>query len=131
MVMVQHRDIYLSPLCMDDPHQGRMWCEDSSPEDCQCIDGPHPWVKYTLFKDETMLEKIAEALRIGGLADYPYSTRLNIAAVGRKAVLEALRDGVTDKMIQAADNEPADCDEGYTSYKAIFTAMINAALEES
>lgn len=35
--------IYLAPLCQE--HE-RMWCEHDAPIDCECIDGPHPWIKY-------------------------------------------------------------------------------------
>lgn len=35
--------IYLAPLCQE--HE-RMWCEHDAPVDCECIDGPHPWIKY-------------------------------------------------------------------------------------
>ena len=35
--------IYLAPLCQE--HE-RMWCEHDAPVDCDCIDGPHPWIKY-------------------------------------------------------------------------------------
>lgn len=35
--------IYLAPPCQE--HE-RMWCEHDAPVDCECIDGPHPWIKY-------------------------------------------------------------------------------------
>lgn len=35
--------IYLAPLCQE--HE-RMWCEHDAPVDCDCVDGPHPWIKY-------------------------------------------------------------------------------------
>ena len=35
--------IYLAPLCQE--HE-RMWCDHDAPVDCECVDGPHPWIKY-------------------------------------------------------------------------------------
>jgi len=37
--------IYLQPACEADPDTGRMWCEDDSPVDCECVP-PCKWTKY-------------------------------------------------------------------------------------
>ena len=50
--MAEHKQIYLAPKCMDAPYEGRTWCEDDSPQDCDCIDGPHSWIKYVLAGDD-------------------------------------------------------------------------------
>jgi len=39
-----HQVIFLAPICHD-YGEGRMWCEDPQ-EDCECDDGPHPWIKF-------------------------------------------------------------------------------------
>lgn len=52
--------IYLAPLC-----QGyeRMWCEHDAPIDCECIDGPHPWIKYVVAPEQpTQSDALREAL---------------------------------------------------------------------
>lgn len=49
---LEHATIYLAPRCMESSYDGRHWCEDSDPTDCDCPDGPHPWVKYVLAAKE-------------------------------------------------------------------------------
>ncbi len=29
-----------------------MWCEHDAPIDCECIDGPHPWIKYVVAPEQ-------------------------------------------------------------------------------
>ena len=41
---MDHTVIYLAPPCFGDE---RHWCEDDAPVDCECDDGPHPWIKFT------------------------------------------------------------------------------------
>lgn len=50
--------IYLAPLC-----QGyeRMWCEHDAPIDCECIDGPHPWIKYIAALRQPAQSEITQA----------------------------------------------------------------------
>lgn len=36
--------IYLAPKCMASGE--REWCEHDAPYDCDCDDGPHPWIKF-------------------------------------------------------------------------------------
>ena len=40
---MDHTVIYLAPPCFGDE---RHWCEDDAPVDCECDDGPHPWIKF-------------------------------------------------------------------------------------
>ncbi len=52
--------IYLAPLCQE--HE-RMWCEHDAPVDCECIDGPHPWIKYVAAPQQpTQSDALREAV---------------------------------------------------------------------
>lgn len=46
--MSDHKYIYLQPECCADPDEGRHWCQDPDPVDCD--DGKH-WTKYILFSE--------------------------------------------------------------------------------
>lgn len=48
--MSDPRIIYLAPECQDAPDVGRVWCDSDRPIDCECIDGPHPWIPYLCIK---------------------------------------------------------------------------------
>lgn len=51
--------IYLAPLCQE--HE-RMWCEHDAPVDCECVDGPHPWIKYVAApKQPTQSDALLDA----------------------------------------------------------------------
>lgn len=50
--------IYLAPLCQE--HE-RMWCEHDAPVDCECIDGPHPWIKYVTAPQQPAQSEITQA----------------------------------------------------------------------
>lgn len=50
--------IYLAPLCQE--HE-RMWCEHDAPVDCECIDGPHPWIKYVAAMRQPTQSEITQA----------------------------------------------------------------------
>lgn len=50
--------IYLAPLCQK--HE-RMWCEHDAPVDCECIDGPHPWIKYVAAMRQPTKSDIKQA----------------------------------------------------------------------
>jgi len=43
-VMQDYEAIYLAPKCMASGE--REWCEHDAPYDCDCDDGPHPWIKF-------------------------------------------------------------------------------------
>ena len=50
--------IYLAPLCQE--HE-RMWCEHDAPVDCECIDGPHPWIKYIAAPPKALTVTVVSA----------------------------------------------------------------------
>lgn len=59
--MTDYKVIYLAPPCYGDE---RMWCEHDAPDDCECIDGPHPWIKYT---SSQLTPDDVDANKAGGL----------------------------------------------------------------
>jgi len=58
--MSDPKEIFLQPECCADSHcEGRMWCEDDAPIDCE--DG-NPWTRYVLASEhERLRRKLAEA----------------------------------------------------------------------
>lgn len=58
--MSDPREIFLQPECCADSHcEGRMWCEDDAPIDCE--DG-NPWTRYVLASEyERLQRELAEA----------------------------------------------------------------------
>lgn len=44
--------IYLAPPCFGFE---RNWCKDDAPADCDCPNGPHPWVKFVNEAELTTL----------------------------------------------------------------------------
>lgn len=99
--------IYLAPLC-----QGyeRMWCEHDAPVDCECIDGPHPWIKYiAALRQPTQSDDYTRGF-IAGLDDgakmdaeeyafrasQPTQSDADIIANERKAIAAWMRGGLTD-----------------------------------
>lgn len=73
----EHEVIYLAPRCLESSYDDRHWCQDDAPEDCDCPDGPHPWVKYVLAATAAtpnpltaqLVEALREALRPYGIWD--------------------------------------------------------------
>lgn len=66
----EHEVIYLAPRCMESPYEGRTWCQDPDVEDCECVDGPHPWVKYVLAdralaKEQALTEQVERVALTG------------------------------------------------------------------
>jgi hypothetical protein len=55
----EYKYIWLQPECCADPDEGRHWCQD--PEPVECDDGK-PWTKYILASEHEALERqLAEA----------------------------------------------------------------------
>jgi hypothetical protein len=52
--MSEHKYIWLQPECCADPDEGRHWCQDPDPVDC---DDGEPWTKYILVSEHESLER--------------------------------------------------------------------------
>jgi hypothetical protein len=50
----EYKYIWLQPECCADPDEGRHWCQDPDPVDC---DDGEPWTKYILVSEHESLER--------------------------------------------------------------------------
>lgn len=56
--------IWLQPDCMTSIDCGRVWCEHDAPVNCDCSDGPHPWIKFDRASDAcASVQRERDALR--------------------------------------------------------------------
>jgi hypothetical protein len=53
--MSDPREIYLQPECCANEYEGRIWCEDDAPVDCE--DGV-PWTKYVIVEEYDRLREL-------------------------------------------------------------------------
>lgn len=56
------KTIWLQPDCMTTPDYGRVWCEHDAPVNCDCPDGPHPWIKFDRAIEAAEADLLGRAL---------------------------------------------------------------------
>lgn len=85
--MSEHKYIWLQPECCADPDEGRHWCQDPDPVEC---DDGKPWVKYILASEHEALERQlaevreeAEGIRRVSSEGQPQVTWLVARAIAR------------------------------------------------
>jgi hypothetical protein len=57
----EHKYIWLQPECCADPDEGRHWCQDPDPAEC---DDGKPWTKYILASEHESLERQLAEVRM-------------------------------------------------------------------
>jgi len=83
---IDHEVIYLAPPCHGPE---RSWCEDSGVEDCDCLDGPHDWIKYTRQPPSDAMRDFTDEETEDAWASLPDSISLATVRVVAKALVRA------------------------------------------
>ena len=80
-----------------------MWCEHDAPVDCECIDGPHPWIKYIAAQQQpTQSDALLEGdtqtiLYLLGVRHGREDERAKVAAeASQPTQSDALREALVD-----------------------------------
>ena len=94
-----HEVIYLQPECCADPYEGRLWCEDPDPVDCE--DGK-TWTKYIRADRIEQLE--AENVRLKGIekaarAIYVYDPDPEVLSAERFGVVVKALDWIELELV--------------------------------
>lgn len=105
--------IYLAPLCQE--HE-RMWCEHDAPVDCECVDGPHPWIKYVAAMRQPTQSDIFDACDVQKhtlIIDQDYASHtVKVKSLNdvQSAQSNALREAVIEKCAKALEADAKKCD---------------------